>query len=113
MSNYDSHIETVTDTISGGSQISGGARVKGKVAVGVIIPVSTEGTNLDLEVSFDGGSTWVAVIDTAGAAKQVQSADEGFNVFGLDNFQGLEHVRLNADTNQTGDTTLTWVFVPV
>lgn len=112
MSNYDSHIETVTDTISGGSQISGGARVKGKVAIGVVIPASTEGTNLDLEVSFDGGSSWHSVFAGDGTQKQVQAADGGYNPLDSDYGPALEHVRLNADTNQTGDTTLTWVFKP-
>lgn len=111
--NFDSQIETQTDVITGGTQISAGAKVKGKVAIGVIIPASTEGTNLDLEVSFDDGSNWHAVVTVAGSPKQVQTADVGYNALDSDIVEGLEHVRLNADTNQTGDTTLTWVFKPL
>lgn len=110
MSNFVSHIETQSDTISSGTSVSDGVFAQGKHPLGVILPGTLDNTSLEVQVSYDDGGTWHDVFDEGGSQISITASDTGLNLLSLSEARPLEHVRLSGASNETSDRSFTWIF---
>lgn len=92
-------------TIASGAQVPAsneGARLGGSLAVAILTPASLAGTTYDIEASYDDGTTWVPVVDEDNTARQLTLTSTSAMVQ-LNPAVFAPRLRLNSDTNETGD----------
>ena len=113
-------IEDVID-ISEDDDASQGVSLQGRPIVGLIVP-AVNGTTpaVNVEVSPDGGSSWVDLLDKDGSTQAIaittgasSFAVNGDDLTPLQPYCGGEHsevlVRLTISVAQTSDRTFKWV----
>ena len=106
----------VTVTIANGETVSQAVDISGTTLCGIIVPANLEGVSLTLQSSGSFAGTYVDVYDRAGnQISKVTVAGSGSARFiSLDpnNFIGLQYIKLESASTQTGDAIFTLVTKP-
>jgi len=115
--------ELVTMTIAASAAVSNGFGLDGRKPVGIFKPATWTAADISFEVSTDG-STWVKVIDSAGALLKITGVSatvaEYYVVTEASDLIAAPHIRVvstntasEVDVNQDAARTLTLVCVPL
>lgn len=93
-------------TIATDATASDSQDVKGHVPVGIITPAALTSTSAELQVSIDGGTTFVPVYDKDGTKYSLTLAPSRFVAIPPGDIAGLHELRLVVGTAEDAARTL-------
>lgn len=99
-------VSNVVTTVSTDAKNSAKHRLlQGRNLIGIVVP-TLDVTNLSIQVSFDDGTTWVALYRPDGSVWSMAATTGGFTMWvdGLSCFGGLP-IRFVSSADQTADRT--------
>lgn len=99
-------VENVVITVSADAKNSAKHRLlQGRNLIGIVVP-TLDATNLSIQVSFDDGTTWVALYRPDGSAWSITATTGGFTMWvdGLSCFGGLP-IRFVSSADQAANRT--------
>lgn len=103
-----------TALIASGTALSAAVPLGAKQLVGIAMPAAWDAAALTFQVSADGGTTWLEMTTSAGAAVSFTVAGGQFIAIDPAIWRGINMLKLRSGTsgapvNQTADRTLTLV----
>lgn len=84
----------------------------GAYPIGVVTPASFTSTAIGIQASFDGGSTYVTVTDTAGVDYAPAAAASKYIALNANITAGLKDFKISTNAAEGADRTLTVVMRP-
>jgi hypothetical protein len=113
-----SRLRSVPVTIANGETTSGAASLGGEALVAVVTPSTWTAQDITFLVSFDGGTTYVALVDGGGVDEDATytvtaPAASRYIALPIDLFVGCTHVKVVSGAAQAGSDILTLITRPV
>lgn len=107
-------IDVMTATITNGTALSGAVPLGAKTLTGLVMPSAWTAAVLTFQVSVDGGTTWVDMIDIAGVAISCVVGINRYIPVDVTIWRGINNVRVRSGTsllpvNQAADAIVSLV----
>ncbi len=107
----------ITDTVAASAQVSAGVCLQGRPILGLVLPALNDTPDVNVEVSIDGGDTWLDLLQDDGSTQAIEIAG-GASAFAVssDELTPLAAyvddqvlVRLALSVAQTAARIITWI----
>jgi hypothetical protein len=91
-------LEVFPATILSGTALSAAVNIGSKQIVGIAMPAAWTAASISLQVSLDGGTTWLELINTAGAVSYTVAASQ-FLALDPATLHGVNAIKVRSGTS--------------